>query len=217
MNDSLRDSQNLDDVVNCVKIAKVMTDRQGDYYNEIDEGLERVVEWGYGKGERGEWCCEVASDIIDNFTEMHEVRGSEGSERSELSGAALYNTLIPPTRRFALRLALRLALRFALRFAPHLASPRSLLRSSQHEVDGMAPSVGSDGMFAFGSNSTTAPGASGFNLADQGNAGGIGGMALDSYGPRKDLKGRGRGVVNKPAWIQDRERKGLKTYDFVKY
>ena len=43
----------------------------------------------------------------------------------------------------------------------------------------------------------------------------IGGIALDSYGPRKDLKGRGRGVTNRPAWMEERERKGLQTYDFV--
>ena len=43
----------------------------------------------------------------------------------------------------------------------------------------------------------------------------IGGIALDSYGPRKDLKGRGRGVTNRPAWLQERERKGLPIYDFV--
>jgi hypothetical protein len=57
-----------------------------------------------------------------------------------------------------------------------------------------------------------------FSSSPQTNVGAnnpIGGIALDSYGPRKDLKGRGRGVTNRPAWLQERERKGLQTYDFV--
>ena len=72
----------MDDVVNCVKTAKVLCLRSPLYYPSLEEGLERVVDWGYGKGERGEWCAEVASEIIDEYTKEEEEW--EGMEEQEI-------------------------------------------------------------------------------------------------------------------------------------
>jgi hypothetical protein len=78
----------MDDVVNAVKAARVLCTRSSSFYNSLEEGLERVVEWGYGKGERGEWCCELASDIIDEHTEMGESE-VEGI-KPEVGGDGMY-------------------------------------------------------------------------------------------------------------------------------
>ena len=92
MIDDMRESltsSNFEDVVNCVKISKIIVSKEPRWFEDLQNPLETSIEFCQGKGDVGEWCCELASDIIDEYMEEREEQETQVGGGS--SGDVVYS------------------------------------------------------------------------------------------------------------------------------